>query len=123
MPTTKSIFFQPKVRDDEGVKNMFQTHEHFGFNDIELYILLQQNQVSQIVDLSQVFCKIDDDKQVEVDVVDEEEDEDEILVHHMVNDDTIDHEQEPLPLSHVYYSPHNMTTFNLGADKPSSYTF
>lgn len=55
---------------------MFLSHEHFGFNDIELYILQQQNQLSQFVDPSQVFCEIDDDEQAEVDVVDEEEEED-----------------------------------------------
>lgn len=45
-------FFQLKVRDDGDVQNMFRTHEHYGFNDIDLYILLQQTQLSQIIDLS-----------------------------------------------------------------------
>lgn len=94
---------------------MFWTHKHFGFNDIGLYILLQQNQLSQIVYLSQVFCKTDGDEQAEVNVVDEEEEEYEILVDHMVNDDTVDHDQNWLPSSHVYCLPQHMTNLNLGA--------
>lgn len=41
----------------------------------------------------------------------------------MVNDDTVDHEQEPLPASHVYCPPKHMTSLNLGANEPSSDIF
>lgn len=41
----------------------------------------------------------------------------------MVNGDSVDHEQEPLLLSHVYCSPEHMTNLNLDVDKPSSYIF
>lgn len=33
--------------DDEDVENMFVSHEHFGFEYIELYITLKQTQPSQ----------------------------------------------------------------------------
>lgn len=36
-------FYQLKIQDDDDAHNMFLTHEHSGFNDIELYILQQQN--------------------------------------------------------------------------------
>lgn len=65
-------FFQLKVQDDKRVQNIFLSHERSGSNDIELYILLQQNQLSHIVDPSQVFCEIDGNEQAEVDVVVEE---------------------------------------------------
>lgn len=102
---------------------MFLRHEHFGFNDIELYILAQQNQLPQIIDPSQVFCEHDDKEQAEVDVVDEEKEEDKILVDHMVNDDIVNHEQNLLPSGHVYCLPQLMTNLNLGADEPSSDIF
>ena len=43
----------------------------------------------------------------------------------MVNDNTntVDHEQDPLPASHVYCSPQHMTNLNLGVDEPSSDIF
>lgn len=102
---------------------MFQTHEDSGFKDIKLYILLQQTQLSQIIDPSQVFCETSDEEQAKVDVVDNEEEKDEILVDHMVNDESIDHKQQPLPWSHVYYLPEHMTKLNLGEDEPSLYIF
>ena len=102
---------------------MFLSHEHSEFNDIDLYILQQQNHLSQIVDLPQVFCETYDDKQAKVGVVDEEEEKDEILVDQMVNDDTVDYEQEPLLVGHVYCPPQHMTIFNLGVDEPSSRIF
>lgn len=40
-------FIQLKVCDDEDVENMFVSHEHYGLNYIELYILIQQPQLSQ----------------------------------------------------------------------------
>lgn len=98
-------FYQLKIQDDEDVQNMFLSHEHFGLNNIELYILQQRNQLSQIVDPSQVFCETEDEEQVEVDVVDEEEEENEILVDQIVNDDIVDHEKEPLLSGHVYCPP------------------
>lgn len=52
---------------------MFRTYEHFGFNNIELYILIQQTQFSHIIDLSQVFCEADNDEHTKVDVVVKEE--------------------------------------------------
>lgn len=51
---------------------MFQTHEHSGFSEIEIYILQQQPQQSQIVDPSHFFEEIDDDEHTEVNVIDEE---------------------------------------------------
>lgn len=41
----------------------------------------------------------------------------------MVNNDTVNHEQEPLPSGHVYCPPQNMTNYNLGAKEPSSDIF
>lgn len=41
----------------------------------------------------------------------------------MVNDDTVDHEQEPLPTRHVYCPPQHMTNLNLGANERSSNIF
>lgn len=79
--------------------------------------------MSQIVDLSRVFCETGDDEQAEVDVVDEKEEEDELLVDQKVNYDTFDHEQEPLPSFHVYCPPQHMTNLNLDADETSSNIF
>lgn len=90
---------------------MFLSHEHFGFNDIELYISQQQNQLSQIVDMSQVFFETDDDEQARVDIVDEEEEKYEILVDQMVNADIVDHEQKPLPTSHVQRFVKSLPTY------------
>lgn len=73
---------------------MFRSHENYGFNNIELHILLQQPQQSQlslVVDQSQVF---------------------------MVN-----HEQDPLPSSHMYCPPEHMTNLNLDEVKISSDIF
>ena len=79
--------------------------------------------MSQIADSPQVFWETGNDKQAEVDVVDEEEEEDEILVDQMVNNDTVDHGQERLPTSHVYCPLQHMTSLNLGADEPLSDIF
>lgn len=73
--------------------------------------------------LSQVFCEIGDDEQAEVSVVDEEEGEDEILIDQMVDNDTVNHEKEPLPHGHVYFPPQYMTNLNLDVDEPSSDIF
>lgn len=37
----------------------------------------------------------------------------------MVNGESIDHEQESLPSSHVYCSPEHVTNLNFGEDEPS----
>lgn len=88
-----------------------------------MYISLQQTRESQFADQSQVFDKSSGDDHTDVDVVESEEEEDETLVDHMVNDDSIDHEHEQLTSSHVYYPPDHMTNLNLEYDKPSSYMF
>lgn len=79
--------------------------------------------MSRLVYPSQVFCETDDDEQDEVDVVDEEEKKDEIMVNQMVNNETVDHQQEPLPVSHVSCPPQHMANLNLGAVEPSSNIF
>lgn len=101
-------FYQLKIRDDEDVHIIFLSHEHFEFNDIELYILQQQNQLSQIVDLPQVFVKLTMTNKPKS---------------MLVNDDTVEYEQEPLLVGHVYCPPQHMTSLNLGADEPSSEIF
>lgn len=83
-------YFQHKVRDNEDVQSMFESHEHSGFDYIELYILLSQSQQSQNFDEYQVLnqSKIFDQSQIleqdKVDVVEEEEEESETHVDYMV---------------------------------------
>lgn len=36
-------YFQVNIREDDDVQTMFRTNEHFGFNKIELYVILQQH--------------------------------------------------------------------------------
>lgn len=43
------------VRDDEDVESMFVSHGHFGFNYIELYILLHKSQQPQMFKQSEIF--------------------------------------------------------------------
>ena len=67
-------FYQLKVRDDDDVRNMFRTHEQSGFNEIELYVLFQQPDQSQVVDPSQDFEEEDEsneDNHPKVDVIDQ----------------------------------------------------
>jgi hypothetical protein len=108
-------FYQRKIRDDDDVQHMFGSHEQSGYNDIELYILPHQQQESQYIDQSQVFCETDDE-QAEVNVPDDEEEEPEIIVDSMVN---AEEEEEPIPAGHVYCPPQHMTRLNLGSDEPS----
>lgn len=58
-----------------------------------------------------------------VDVVDNEEEESEIHVDYMLNSNTEDDDQEPLPLSLVYFLPQHVTNLNLNEDKSSSDVF
>lgn len=99
---------------------MFRNHEYFRFHEIELYVLLQQPQLSVVVDPSQVSEKTNDNH-IEVDGIDEEEDE--THVDFMVNDDSAHQEHEPLPMIHVYVSPVHMTNLNLEEDEPASDIF
>ncbi|KAI5405810.1 hypothetical protein KIW84_052539 [Lathyrus oleraceus] len=108
-------FYQKKIRDDDDVQHMFVSHGQSGYNDIKLYILPHQQQVSQFIDQSQVFCETDDE-QAEVNVPDDKE-EVEIMVDSMVN---ADEEEEPIPASHVYFPPQHMARLNLGPDEPSA---
>ena len=105
---------------------MFRTHEQSGFDEIELYVLLQQPDQSQVVDPSQDFKEEDEsneDNHPEVDVIDQEEEDDEAMIDCMVNDDAEDQEHEPIPTSHAYDPPFHMTNLNLGDDVPASYIF
>ncbi|KAI5420271.1 hypothetical protein KIW84_044169 [Lathyrus oleraceus] len=74
-----------KKEKNSGPKSGYD-NEQSGYNDIELYILPHQQQVSQFIDQSQVFCKTDDE-QAKVNVPDDEEEEVEIMVDSMVNAD------------------------------------
>lgn len=110
------------------------SHEHFGFNYIELYTLLQQtlpSQQSQIIDQSE-YASIDSDEvedeaedinsnevEAEVNILDEEEKESEIKVDYLLNTNAEDDDhQASLSLSHVYCSPQHMTNLNLDDDEP-----
>lgn len=130
-------YFQHKVRDDEDVQSMFESHEHYGFDYIELYILLSQPQQSQIfgesqlLDQSQIFDQSQSQilEQDKVDVVDEEEEESETQVDYMVNlfgtgeyttESPSEHvDQETLRLSYVYCPLQRMTNLHLDGDDSS----
>lgn len=114
---------------------MFVSHEHSGFNYIELYTLLQQtlpSQQYQVIDQSEpAFVYLDeaedidaDEAEPEVDVVDDEEEKSEIQVSHFFNTNTEDVDNQALlSLSHVYCPLQHMTNLNLDDDEPSSDIF
>ena len=59
-----------------------------------------------------------------MDVVDEEEEETEIQVDHMLNkDDEDDDQPPPITHSHVYNSPQHMTNMHLHDDETSNSVF
>ena len=66
-------FYQVEVHDDDNLQNMFCNHEYSRHNLIELYVFLQQPQLSQPIE-SQVVDPIKDE-QDGVDAVDEEEED------------------------------------------------
>lgn len=110
------------------LSNVQESHfEHFIFNFIELYILLQQpkqSKQSENVEHSKIFdqSQIFDQAKAEVNVVNNEEEESEIQVIFMLNNTKVDY-QEPLPPSNVYCPPHHMINLNLNEDDPSSDIF
>ncbi|CAK8530304.1 unnamed protein product [Lathyrus sativus] len=116
-------YFQEKIQDDNNVDQMFDSHEHSGFDYIEVYLLLCQTQ-HQVGETTNVY---------EVDVVDEEEEETEAMVDQMVNlFDTGDYtaltpfqdiDEETLPLRHMYCPPQHMTNLQLSGDDTSSNVF
>ena len=65
------IFYKVEVQDDEDFQNMFSSHMYSGYDSIELYIMLREPQVTQVVDPLE-------NEQAEVDEVDEEEEDDEL---------------------------------------------
>ncbi|CAK8534379.1 unnamed protein product [Lathyrus sativus] len=116
-------YFQEKIQDDNEVDQMFDSHEHSGFDYIEVYLLLCQTQ-HQVGETTNVD---------EVDVVDKEEEETEAMVDQMVNlfetgDYTAltplqDIDEETLPLRHMYCPPQHMTNLQLSGDDTSSNVF
>ncbi|CAK8533554.1 unnamed protein product [Lathyrus sativus] len=108
-------YFQQNIQDNNDVQQMFDSHEHSGFDYIERYLLLCQTQQSQMFGESQVIDQSQSLEQDEVDAVDKEEEEPEAMVDQMVNlfgtrDYTVitpleGIDEEALPLSHMYCPP------------------
>ncbi|CAK8571481.1 unnamed protein product [Lathyrus sativus] len=116
-------YFQEKIQDNNDVDQMFDSHEHSGFDYIEVYLLLCQteHEVGETTDID------------EIDVVDEEEEDPEAMVDQMVNlFETGDYnamtplqdiDEEALPLNQVYCPPQHMTNLQFSGDDTSSYYF
>src|SRR4051812_31107424 len=115
------MFYQSQITTDIEVQNMFLTHQYFGYDYLELYIVVEQIVPSQNIQ-SQVIDPVVDDEQQPEDVIDEET-EIEDVVNELVNRDSEDDEQVPVPNTHAYSPPAHFTTLNLGEDEPSSDMF
>ena len=100
---------------------MFSSHEYSGYDSIELYIVLQEPQLSQPTQ-SQVIDPLKDE-QSKVDVVKEEEEDEELDFDNMVNDDSEDDALPEIPPNEIYTPTSHMTNYNMGGDEPSSDVF
>src|SRR3954471_11913624 len=110
------MFYQSQITTDIEVQNMFLTHQYFGYDYLELYIVVEQIVPSQNIQ-SQVIDPVVDDEQQPKDVIDEET-EIEDVVDELVNHSSEDDEQVPAPdtvlNTHAYSPPAHFTTLNLG---------
>ena len=95
---------------------MFSSHVYSGYDSIELYIMLREPQLLQVVDPLET-------EQVEVDVVDKEEEYDELEFDEMFNDDSEDDGIPGISANEIYTPPPHMTNFNMGGDESSSNLF
>ncbi|XP_058737866.1 uncharacterized protein LOC131609997 [Vicia villosa] len=100
---------------------MFANHEYSGHDSIELYVMLQDPQLSQPIE-SQVVDPIEAEL-AEVDVVEEEEEDEELKFDNMVNDDSEDDVLLEIPPNEIYTPPSHMKNFNMGEYEPSSDIF
>src|SRR3954467_6339649 len=126
-PNNSVKFYQSQISNDLEVQNMFLTHEHFGYDYLELYIVVEQNAPSQNIQ-SQVIDPVVDDEQQPEHVIDEETDIEDV-VDELVNRESEDEGDEEVPVpdrvpeTHAYSPPAHFTTLNLGEDEPSSDMF
>ncbi|XP_058722984.1 uncharacterized protein LOC131594799 [Vicia villosa] len=116
-PDNSVKFYQSQIQTDIEVQNMFLNHEYYGYDYLELYIVVEQIVPSQDMQSQVIDPVVDDEQQPEV-VVDEET-EVEDVVDELVNRDSDDEEQVPLPDARAYSPSAHFTTLNLGEDEPS----
>ncbi|XP_058749008.1 uncharacterized protein LOC131621962 [Vicia villosa] len=95
---------------------MFYNHGFSGYDSIELYVLLQQPNESQVVDPIEV-------EQAEVDVIDEDEEDPELAFDDMVNDESEEDVEGVIPPISTYTPPSHMSNVDMAGDEPSSDIF